>query len=115
MKSRFHLCENAEKLRNICLTFYAIPLHFIISKCCLNSKEKNSHCEEDPYKKDREQLFDFAAKYMNLKNPDILRACKIVPRHKFVPSREADQAYDDCALPIGCGQTISQPSLVAQM
>lgn len=115
MKNRFHLCENTEKLRNFCLMFCAIPFHCMISKWCLNSKNKNSSYEADPFQKDREQLFDFAAKYMNLKNPDILRACKTVPRHKFVPSREADQAYDDCALPIGCGQTISQPSLVAQM
>jgi protein-L-isoaspartate(D-aspartate) O-methyltransferase len=38
-----------------------------------------------------------------------------VPRHKFVPSDYLDQAYEDHALPIGYGQTISQPYVVAWM
>jgi len=38
-----------------------------------------------------------------------------VPRHWFVPQRLADRAYDDDALPIGAGQTISQPFIVALM
>jgi protein-L-isoaspartate(D-aspartate) O-methyltransferase len=48
-------------------------------------------------------------------NEDILRAMRTVPRHKFVPPRYVDQAYEDYALPIGYGQAISQPHLVAQM
>jgi len=40
---------------------------------------------------------------------------RIVPRHKFVPPDFMDQAYKDYALPIGYGQTISQPHLVAWM
>ena len=38
-----------------------------------------------------------------------------VPRHIFVPEEVRDAAYDDRALPIGCGQTISQPFIVALM
>jgi len=38
-----------------------------------------------------------------------------VPRHQFVPERLRARAYDDCALPIGLGQTISQPYMVARM
>ena len=43
----------------------------------------------------------------------VLRAVGEVPRHRFVPPALLRQAYDDGALPIGMGQTISQPSLQA--
>lgn len=42
-------------------------------------------------------------------------AMRAVPRHAFVPTDYLDQAYEDHPLPIGYGQTISQPSLVAMM
>jgi protein-L-isoaspartate(D-aspartate) O-methyltransferase len=45
----------------------------------------------------------------------VLDAMRAVPRHAFVPTRYLDQAYNDHPLPIGYGQTISQPSLVAMM
>jgi len=45
----------------------------------------------------------------------IVAAFRDVPRHAFVPARLVSQAYEDHPLPIGFGQTISQPSLVAQM
>jgi len=45
----------------------------------------------------------------------VLEAFKIVPRHLFVDGAMYAQAYDDNALPIGMGQTISQPSIVALM
>lgn len=44
-----------------------------------------------------------------------LRAMRTVPRHKFVPPNWTDAAYDDRPLPIGYGQTISQPYIVAYM
>lgn len=45
----------------------------------------------------------------------VLDAFRKVPRHLFVPENMRDSAYDDCALPIGEGQTISQPYMVAIM
>jgi protein-L-isoaspartate(D-aspartate) O-methyltransferase len=48
-------------------------------------------------------------------DPAVLAAMRTVPRHRFVPSDQADAAYDDRALPIGFGQTISQPYIVAFM
>ena len=48
-------------------------------------------------------------------DPAVLAAMRAVPRHRFVPSDQADAAYDDRALPIGFGQTISQPYIVAFM
>ena len=45
----------------------------------------------------------------------VLRAMTEVPRHEFVPSDERSSAYGDHAMPIGYGQTISQPYIVALM
>jgi protein-L-isoaspartate(D-aspartate) O-methyltransferase len=47
--------------------------------------------------------------------PDVLRVMRMVPRHEFVPSRLRDDAYADRPVPIGFGQTISQPFIVALM
>ena len=47
--------------------------------------------------------------------PVVLAALRAVPRHRFVPPAWRDQAYEDIALPIAAGQTISQPSVVALM
>ena len=48
-------------------------------------------------------------------NMDVLAAMEKVPREEFIPPSMLDQAYEDIALPIGCGQTISQPYVVAAM
>jgi len=48
-------------------------------------------------------------------DPRILRAFRRVPRERFVPEEFSDFAYEDRALPIGEGQTISQPSMLALM
>ncbi len=45
----------------------------------------------------------------------VLRAFELVPRHAFVPHRYSDLAARDLALPIGCGQTMDEPWLVARM
>jgi protein-L-isoaspartate(D-aspartate) O-methyltransferase len=45
----------------------------------------------------------------------VLRAMESVPRHEFVPSEFRSRAYEDAPLPIGAGQTISQPYIVAAM
>ena len=44
-----------------------------------------------------------------------LAAIASIPRERFVPARERKRAYDNVALPIACGQTISQPLVVARM
>ncbi len=48
-------------------------------------------------------------------DPEVLRAMHSVPREEFVPENLRRSAYDDRALPIACGQTISQPAVVAFM
>lgn len=48
-------------------------------------------------------------------DPRVLEAMLSVPRHRFIPLRHRYRGYDDCALPIEAGQTISQPYMVAIM
>jgi len=48
-------------------------------------------------------------------DPRVLAAMDAVPRHQFVPLQHEDEAYGDYPLPIGYGQTISQPYIVALM
>ncbi|MBI3880127.1 MAG: protein-L-isoaspartate(D-aspartate) O-methyltransferase [Verrucomicrobia bacterium] len=60
----------------------------------------------------REQL---AAPGRDIANPRVLAAMRDVPRHEFVPPELRGEAYSDHALPIGFGQTISQPFIVAFM
>lgn len=48
-------------------------------------------------------------------DPNVIGAMKSVPRHKFVPDQYITRAYEDSPLPIGYGQTISQPYIVAYM
>jgi protein-L-isoaspartate(D-aspartate) O-methyltransferase len=50
-----------------------------------------------------------------IRNTDALRAIETVPRETFVPHQLADLAARDLPLPIACGQTMSEPSLVARM
>jgi protein-L-isoaspartate(D-aspartate) O-methyltransferase len=48
-------------------------------------------------------------------DPRVAEALRTVPRHEFVPAEQRRRAYDDRPLPIGYGQTISQPYIVAVM
>jgi protein-L-isoaspartate(D-aspartate) O-methyltransferase len=63
----------------------------------------------------RKQLVAKSIEHQKLENEDVIKALGSVPRHLFVPEDLVAQAYEDYALPIGYGQTISQPSLVAKM
>ncbi|GLR63709.1 protein-L-isoaspartate(D-aspartate) O-methyltransferase [Marinospirillum insulare] len=50
-----------------------------------------------------------------IKNPQVLDALGYLPRHLFLDEALAHRAYEDTALPIGLGQTLSQPYIVARM
>lgn len=52
---------------------------------------------------------------MGIKHPAVLEAIRETPRHIFVEEALASRAYEDSSLPIGFGQTISQPYVVARM
>ena len=54
-------------------------------------------------------------KQKGIKNNEVLKIMKKIPRHIFVDEAISNQAYDNTALPIGSNQTISQPLIVAKM
>jgi protein-L-isoaspartate(D-aspartate) O-methyltransferase len=71
--------------------------------------------EEDLYLKARLEMVRSTIEERGVSDPNVLRAMRTVPRHKFVLADYIDQAYADHPLPIGYGQTISQPYIVAWM
>lgn len=71
--------------------------------------------ESDRFSNARAQMINEQIARRGLRNPRLLRALQRVPRHLFLPLPMRDYAYDDRPLPIGNGQTISQPYIVALM
>jgi protein-L-isoaspartate(D-aspartate) O-methyltransferase len=63
----------------------------------------------------RETMVRTQLEFRGVRDPRVLEAMRHVPRHEFVPESLRDSAYDDHPLPIGAGQTISQPYIVAAM
>ena len=63
----------------------------------------------------RAAMVEWQLRQRGIRDPGVLEAMRKVPRHEFVPPKLLAQAYDDCPLPIGEGQTISQPYMVGAM
>jgi len=69
----------------------------------------------DRFAKFRERMLEWDLKGRDIADPRVLKAVAEVPREEFVPPSYQSQAYTDGPLPIGLGQTISQPYIVALM
>src|SRR5258708_5285704 len=70
---------------------------------------------EDPFSAQRERMVREQIEGRGIRNAEILRVMRSTPRHLFVPENVREYAYSDRPLPIGLGQTISQPYIVALM
>jgi len=93
----------ASRIITVCLAVIALPG---ASACLAETAEQ---------KKAREQMAERQIAARGIESKEVLNAMRQVPRHKFVPESMAGLAYDDNPLPIGHGQTISQPYIVAYM
>lgn len=71
--------------------------------------------EEERYAEARHQMVERQLRRRGIVDESVLRAMAEVPRHRFVDEAYRERAYDDYPLPIGAGQTISQPYMVARM
>ncbi|MDW3229642.1 MAG: protein-L-isoaspartate O-methyltransferase, partial [Acidobacteriota bacterium] len=91
-------------LRLKLLLILLLPLSLGLS--LLDAQEKG---EEAYFLKKREQMVKYQIKSRGIRDERVLRALKEVPRHLFVPEGYRKEAYEDYPLPIGEGQTISQP------
>jgi protein-L-isoaspartate(D-aspartate) O-methyltransferase len=69
----------------------------------------------DPYAALRKRMVTEQIQRRGVRDPRVIQAMTSVPRHLFVPEGLRGRAYDDTPLPIGQGQTISQPYIVAFM
>jgi protein-L-isoaspartate(D-aspartate) O-methyltransferase len=70
---------------------------------------------DDYYKSARLRMVDAQIRRRGISDKRVLEAMETVPRHRFVPRDQVSGAYEDHPLPIGYGQTISQPYIVALM
>ncbi len=78
--------------------------------------QSRRHDEEEAfYASLRELMVRSQLEARGIRDPAVLRALRTVPRHRFVDAEQRDESYDDHPLPIGGGQTISQPYIVALM
>ena len=85
--------------------------------CGGGASERKTHNlnDEERYLLMREKMVKIQVERRGIADQRVLAALKKVPRHRFVPPDLKERAYDDGALPIGEGQTISQPYIVAIM
>jgi protein-L-isoaspartate(D-aspartate) O-methyltransferase len=71
--------------------------------------------EADPYQPIRDRMVEEGIVGWGVEDEIVVAAMRAVPRHIFVPDEYLEQAYENHPLPIGYGQTISQPYIVALM
>ena len=71
--------------------------------------------QKDPFERKREEMVSQTIEKNGVTDKAVLKSMRAVKRHLFVPEDIASSAYEDRPLPIGYGQTISQPFIVAYM
>jgi protein-L-isoaspartate(D-aspartate) O-methyltransferase len=93
-------------------------LYLFITACCLSLLALNCQADVDAdkdYASERERMVAEQIDARGIRDPKVLKAMRTVKRHQFVPVALRGRAYGDHPLPIGEGQTISQPYIVALM
>lgn len=91
--------------RRLCLPFLLV---FLFVQCLRAD-------EEESFARERKRMVEEQIEARGIKDPRVLRTMLAVPRHLFVPPELRRFSYEDRPLPIGSGQTISQPYIVALM
>jgi protein-L-isoaspartate(D-aspartate) O-methyltransferase len=96
------------------LAIFSFFLDFLSLNCQGNNQRQKNQIT-DEYQQMRSKMVDYQIQSRGVRDARVLEAMREVPRHLFVPEYLRDQAYNDEPLPIGAGQTISQPYIVAYM
>lgn len=97
---------------------FMIPAFFMLILVllqCTNGKRGSEATPKGDFKIMREKMVETQIKARGIKDPRVLSAMLKVERHRFVLEEYLNAAYSDQPLPIGEGQTISQPYIVALM
>jgi len=97
------------------LTALLIAILHVSSLPAFTQKTSTTQPEDARFKILRERMVQEQIKARGIKDEGVLEAMLKVLRHKFVPQEYISHAYEDKPLPIGLGQTISQPYIVALM
>ena len=80
--------------------------------CTMNAADRGT---EEDLAQERARMVAGQVEARGVRDPRVLAALRSIPRHEFVPAGQRGHAYEDRPLPIGEGQTISQPYIVAAM
>ena len=106
----------------MCYLIILLVLLLALSSACAGQVEtgveltpESESEEEAVFTEAREWMVETQIKARGISDPRVLSAMLEVPRHRFVLQEHLNQAYNDHPLPIGYGQTISQPYIVALM
>lgn len=88
----------------------------VVGACTQTSGSANAGlADSESRAEERSQMVREQIEARGVRDPQVLEAMRKVPRHRFMPESQRAHAYDDRPLPIGEGQTISQPYIVALM
>jgi protein-L-isoaspartate(D-aspartate) O-methyltransferase len=93
-----------------------MPIRLCVAACfvsvgCMTAAQN----DDTRFRTRREAMVEQQIRERGVTNARVLDAMRAVPRERFIPPELVNQAYDDGPLPIGSGQTISQPYIVAYM
>lgn len=94
---------------------WALAAALVPAAGCQDRVPQEVPMKEQDRQQERTRMVEEQLVYRGIRDGPVVAAMRRVPRHRFVPPSEAASAYDDSALPIGEGQTISQPFVVAFM
>ena len=96
----------------ICQLLIGLTLHL---GCNMGNTNASENTTSPSYFSERKRMVEYQIKMRGIDDKKVIDAFLKVQRHRFVPDRYIPNAYEDCPLPIGQGQTISQPYIVAFM
>jgi protein-L-isoaspartate(D-aspartate) O-methyltransferase len=102
-------------MKNKPLAIILISIFLLFLAHCTEGRRASDPSPKGDYKTMRERMVETQIKARGVKEPRLLAAMLKVERHLFVPKNLHPTAYSDQPLPIGEGQTISQPYIVALM
>jgi len=115
---KFVQASSSQKLKFVFFACLSSFLSLLNSTWPVTLGLPNSAAREDPettLSRARQTMIEQDIARRGIKDQRVLRAMGTLPRHLFVPEQLRSSAYDDRPLPIGSGQTISQPYIVAFM
>lgn len=99
----------------------ALMFCLLLALCCASpatdpgSRDDQPGQPDDAFQSARERMVTAQIAARGVRDAGVLASMRRAPRHLFVPEAHRNDAYDDTPLPIGHGQTISQPYIVALM